>query len=130
MIRLGYGCAATRAAAHITVARTTKSATAFMGHQHGSRPASAAAVTLSRSLLVRNPARVLLPIGPMPSNYTPLGADLRASSAFRSCDHAKVPKIQCTPQLMPVLNVRPYGKDSSEGTTDAVQGEGPPLFRS
>src|SRR5262245_31044344 len=59
MILLGYGCAATRAGAHISVARTTKSATAFMGHQHVSRGASAAAVTLSRSKLVRNPASVL-----------------------------------------------------------------------
>src|SRR5262245_59405567 len=33
MILLGYGCAATRPGAQISVARTTKSATAFMGHR-------------------------------------------------------------------------------------------------
>src|SRR5262245_11883745 len=59
MILLGYGCAATRPGAEISVARTTKSATAFMGHQHVSRPASVVAVSLSRSKLVRNPACVL-----------------------------------------------------------------------
>jgi len=56
---LGYGSARTRAGAQISVARTIKSVAAFMGHQHRSRPASAAAVTLSRSKLVRNPACVL-----------------------------------------------------------------------
>src|SRR5262245_20745038 len=59
MILLGYGCAATRAGAHISVARTTKSATAFMGHQHVSRGASVVAVSLSCYQLVRNPACVL-----------------------------------------------------------------------
>src|SRR5262245_12346437 len=59
MILFGYGCAATRAGANIIVARATKSATAFMGHRRVSRGASAAAVTLSRSQLVRNPACVL-----------------------------------------------------------------------